>query len=223
MPAGKIQPPHKLQRFVSPALILVGIMLLIYVGIEYGQMYAEQHRLAREWEQQQNKASDPNSGTSSANVSDSGLIRLVIPKISLTSFIVEGTNHRSLLVGPGHVKDTPEPGQLGNAVISAHRDTFFRHLHELEKGDQMIVERAGKEYHYEITGKKIVDPSDVSVMHRTPDAQLTLITCYPTYYIGPAPKRLVIFSKMVGDGPTQNAEALESSAATRVKAVGATQ
>jgi sortase A len=93
--------------------------------------------------------------------------------------------------------DTAEPGELGNAVISGHRDTFFRHIHELEKGDQVYVERGGRRMVYEVTGKKIVEPDDVSVASPTKDSELTLITCYPTYYIGPAPKRLVVFTKLL--------------------------
>src|SRR5450432_741393 len=95
------------------------------------------------------------------------------------------------------MKLTAEPGETGNAVITGHRDTFFRHIYELNKGDQIQVRRSGRTFTYEVTGKKIVMPEDVSVIKSTTDAQLTLITCYPTYYIGPAPKRLVVFSKLV--------------------------
>ena len=91
---------------------------------------------------------------------------------------------------------TAEPGEIGNSGITGHRDTFFRHIYELEKGDQFFVERGGKRLVYEVTGKKIVEPTDMSVTRPTDDAQVTLITCYPTYYIGPAPKRLVVFSKL---------------------------
>src|SRR5205085_6619341 len=111
--------------------------------------------------------------------------------------VVEGTTRKKLLVGPGHLTDTPEPGANGNSVISAHRDTFFRHIYELKKGDSILVQRAGREYRYEVTGKKIVQPDDISVIKPTTDAQLTLVTCYPTYYIGPAPERLAVFSKLM--------------------------
>lgn len=127
------------------------------------------------------------------------MVRLVIPKIDLTSFVVEGTTHKALLLGPGHMTKTAEPGAIGNSVITGHRDTFFRHIYELQKGDQLFVERGGKRFVYEVTGKKIVEPSDMSVVRPTEDAQVTLITCYPTYFIGPAPKRLVVFSKLAGE------------------------
>src|SRR5207237_6803091 len=97
------------------------------------------------------------------------------------------------------------PGEPGNAVITGHRDTFFRHIYELQKGDEILVRRNGELYKYQVTGKKIVDPEDVSVLKQTTDAQLTLITCYPTYYIGPAPQRLVVFSKLVPTPPASSA------------------
>ena len=88
------------------------------------------------------------------------------------------------------------PGSIGNAVITAHRDTFFRHIFELSQGDEIVIHRGGQVYHFQVTGKKVVKPEDVSVLKPTSDAELTLITCYPTYYIGPAPERLVVFSKL---------------------------
>lgn len=103
------------------------------------------------------------------------------------------------------MKRTAQPGETGNAVITAHRDTFFRHIYELNKGDQIQVRRSGRTFTYEVTGKRIVMPEDVSVIKPTDNPQLTLITCYPTYYIGPAPKRLVVFSKLVdSDGQPAN-------------------
>jgi sortase A len=180
------------RRFVPVSLVAAGLALLIFVGSQYGQMYLEQKHMAERWQQEQEKPS------SSAQSADDSLIRLVIPKIDLTSFVVEGTNRHALLLGPGHMIETAEPGELGNAVISGHRDTFFRHIHELERGDQVYVERGGKRLVYEVTGKKIVEPDDISVAGPTKDSELTLITCYPTYYIGPAPKRLVVFTKLLG-------------------------
>ena len=64
---------------------------------------------------------------------------------------------------------------------------------------RVLVQREGKTFRYQVVGKKIVEPDDMSVVRPVKDSQLTLITCYPTYYIGPAPKRLVVFSKLVGE------------------------
>ena len=191
-------------------LIILGALLLVYVSWQYGSMYLEQQRLAREWQRQQQSLPAPNAAAipSAKPVSaDDGLTRLTVPKINLDSVIVEGTSRHALLLGPGHLKDTPVPGDDGNAVISGHRDTFFRHLHELEKGDELLVQRGGRTFHYQVIGKKIVKPTDVSVIAPTKDAEMTLITCYPTYFIGPAPDRLVVFTKLIDEQPRTTAAA----------------
>ncbi len=180
---------------------MLGALLLAYVGFEYAQMYWGQKHLQDEWAQEQQRQQLREGATSAkpAALKDDGLTRLSIPSISFDAVVVEGTSHRALLLGPGHLEDTPAPGSTGNSVISGHRDTFFRHIHELEKGDPILVRRNGKTFHYQVTGKQIVQPTDMSVLKPSNDAELTLITCYPTYYIGPAPKRLVVTSKLVAD------------------------
>ncbi|MBZ5629211.1 MAG: class D sortase [Acidobacteriia bacterium] len=185
-----------LRQAISPLLVMLGLVLLGYVGTQYGEMCLEQRRLAQEWRRQQDaRAVGPHSVAT--------LTRLSVPKIDLDSVVVEGTNHKALLLGPGHMRNTPAPGELGNSVITGHRDTFFRHIHELEKGDTVLIERDGKTFKYEVIGKKTVEPDDLSVLRPVTASQLTLITCYPTYYIGSAPKRLVVFSKLIGEDEAQ--------------------
>ena len=187
-----------IKRALPYVFVLAGAVLLTYVAAEYGAMGWEQHRLARKWEEQYQAAENArqNGGAMEA-IHDDGLIRVSIPKIELDAIVVEGTTRKQLNLGPGHLVETAQPGDNGNAVISAHRDTFFRHIYELNKGDEILVRRRGEVFRFQVTGKKIVDPSDVTVTKQTGDAQLTLITCYPTYYIGPAPERLVVFSKLI--------------------------
>lgn len=181
--------------------------MLIYVGSEYATTYLEQRRLARQWQEQQERLESQPKQTSSNEpaVADNGLMRLSIPKINLDAFVVEGTTYKKLKLGPGRMVDTALPGDVGNSVITAHRDTFFRHIYELKKGDEIVVQRSGKKFRYEVTGKKIVDPADMSVTKQSKDKRLTLITCYPTYYIGPAPERLVVFSKLADDNQDSQA------------------
>jgi sortase A len=179
------------RRYWPTLLIIAGIVLLVYVGVQYGTMYAKQKELAQQWQQQNVNLPEEPAGLVTT------LTRLTIPSIKLDAVVVEGTNRKALLIGPGHMESTPEPGDRGNVVITGHRDTFFRHVYELNAGDSILVQRAGREYRYQVTGKKIIAPDDLSVVRPTSDSQLTLITCYPTYWIGPAPKRLVVFSKLV--------------------------
>ncbi len=180
------------RRALSYFFLIVGVGLVVYVGTQYGSMYREQSRLERAWQAQQMSPPLDHPG-----IPADTLTRLTIPKIDLDSVVVEGTTPHDLLLGPGHLEHTATPGGPGNSVISAHRDTFFRHIYELKKGDSVLVQRGGKTYEYEVTGKKIIEPDDLSVIRPTQDPQLTLLTCYPIYYIGPAPKRLAVFAKLV--------------------------
>lgn len=191
--AGKLR-PYFTRRILSLMMVIVGAGLLGYVAISYWGMYRSQHNLEAEWERQASRVNTPGHAPVSP---DQLLTRVIIPKIGMDAIVVEGSSRKQLSEGPGHMKLTANPGETGNAVITAHRDTFFRHIYELIKGDQIQIRRNGHLFTYEVTGKRIVMPEDVSVIKPTTNPQLTLITCYPTYYIGPAPKRLVVFSRLV--------------------------
>jgi sortase A len=184
------------RRWLSLSLMLAGALLLTYVGSQYFAMYAKQRSLSRQW-QEENVRAKAGNGKAVSGAADDGLTRISIPRIELDAVVVEGTSYKQLAVAPGHLTDTATPGEDGNAVITAHRDTFFRHIYELKKGDNILIQRRGEVYKFEVTSKKIVTPDDVSVLRHSKDARLTLITCYPTYYIGPAPERLVVISKLV--------------------------
>lgn len=179
---------------IALALMIAGVVLLGYVATQYWGMFHRQKQLAQQWEQQAAQLNVPGHAQLSP---EDMLTRVIIPKINLDAIVVEGASRKDLSEGPGHMRETAMPGQPGNTVITGHRDTFFRHIYELNRGDEITIRRAGQAYKYEVTSKKIVMPDDLSVIRQTSDPQLTLITCYPTYYIGPAPKRLVVFSKLV--------------------------
>src|SRR4051812_5454718 len=121
------------RHYISPLLLVVGVVLVGYVASQYYQMHQEQKRLQAKWEQQQ-KA--PTVSEAKEQPADDGLIRLTIPKIDLAAIVVNGTTRMDLKSGPGKITGTPLPGEVGNSVISAHRDTFFRHIYELRAGDE---------------------------------------------------------------------------------------
>jgi len=190
------------RTYLPVALMLVGLLTLAYVGSEYFAMYREQKSLAAEWAQQErDRMARVSEQTNKQERTNDGIIRLQIPKIDLDAYVLEGSGHKQLKLGVGRITTTAIPGENGNAVVTAHRDTFFRHIVELKKGDEIIVRRNGERMVFQMNGNKIVKPTDISVLKQTEDPELTLITCYPTYYIGPAPERLVVFSKLVSRGP----------------------
>ena len=109
-------------------------------------------------------------------------IRIQIPDIGVDAPIVEGDNWESLKQGCGHHLGSANPGESGNCVISAHNDIFgeiFRDLPDLDLGDEVFVHTASQVYRYVVTQKRIIEPTEVSVMHPTSSPVLTLISCYP--------------------------------------------
>ncbi len=195
-------------------LILAGAALLAYVAVQYATMSYGQKQLARQWQAQQRKVSSASPPSSTLAVADS-LTRLSIPKLNFSAVVLEGTERRQLLLGPGHMRSTVFPGASGNSVITGHRDTFFRHIVELDKGDRIVVERGGGSYIYEVAYKKVVQPTELWVTEATSDTRLTLLTCYPIHYIGPAPERLVVVAKLVSSGSTPPAKIATASAPVR--------
>jgi len=177
-------------KLLSNSLIGVGAALLLFVAGNYTWTFEQQRSLMRAWEVQ-------NGVAHGISTNDIGLTRLTIPRIHLDVVISEGTSQRSLSLAPGHLTNTAIPGEPGNAVIAAHRDTFFRHIANLKIGDAIYIQRNGRQCRYVVTGRKIVSPEDISVLASSSESRLTLITCYPMHFIGPAPKRLVIFAKQV--------------------------
>ena len=164
-------------------------------------MYLQQRRLSREWRLEQNRFAERQLPRLKS-VADDGLTRISAREIGLDAIVVEGSDLDALAMGPGHIRGTAWPGEVGNAVITAHRDTFFHRLPELAKGDTVTVQRNGRSFTYEVTETRVVAANDMSVVQPTTDAELTLITCSPAYHIGPAPERLVVFSKRK-DTPAQ--------------------
>jgi sortase A len=123
--------------------------------------------------------------------------RLEIPSIHLSALFIEGADSRALRRAVGHIPGTALPGALGNVALSAHRDTFFRHLGQLAKGDAISITTRHGRYEYVVESLQVVDPDEQTVLRDLGRPTLTLITCYPFYYVGPAPKRFVLHAALV--------------------------
>lgn len=122
---------------------------------------------------------------------------LTIPKLEKTLPIYEGVDDATLKKGIGHLPSTPLPGQQSNAVLSGHRDTFFRGLDRLKIGDSLLVTIDYKTFIYKIKKIRVVDKDDKTVIVPKPKRTLTLTTCYPFTYIGPAPQRYIIEAQLL--------------------------
>lgn len=178
------QPRGNRRRTLSAVLLVTGGVLCSSVAASYVAMYVEQRKLLHEFK------TDHKAGEA--------LTKLSIPRIGLRAVVIDGASAHSLLMGPGHVAGSAIPGTSGNAVIAGHRDTFFRHVDQLKVGDSIFILRGGRQFHYLVTQRKVVQPNDLSVLQPSKVSEITLITCYPTHFIGPAPQRLVIVSRLAG-------------------------
>lgn len=121
-----------------------------------------------------------------------------IPRLGLRTAVLEGDDTVSLSYGAGHIPGTPEPWVPGgNVGIAAHRDTIFRALRNVKPADRIHLQTLHGDHDYVVESTQIVKPSNVSVLAGSAQSELTLVTCYPFYYIGSAPLRFVVRSREV--------------------------
>jgi sortase A len=137
----------------------------------------------------------------------SGLIgEIEIARIGLSAVVLEGDTESSLSAGVGHVTGTAFPGEAGNVALAAHRDTYFRPLQHVEPGDSVWIRTPDGRFGYEVDSVLIVAPDRTDVLRDSGRSELTLVTCYPFHWIGPAPKRYVVHARALesGTGPSSN-------------------
>ena len=122
----------------------------------------------------------------------SAIGRLEIPRIGLSVVVLEGSDSDTLRLGVGRLQNSSLPGEPGNVVLAGHRDTFFRALRTIRQGDQIAVRTEYGTFPYKVDWTRVVNPTDVEVLQPTPQPSLTLVTCYPFYYVGAAPQRFIV-------------------------------
>jgi sortase A len=127
--------------------------------------------------------------------------RVSIPRIGVSAILLEGVDTRTLRRGAGHIPATALPAAEGNTGIAAHRDSFFRGLKDIREGDAIELTTLDGTYTYQVQWTRIVRPDDVSVLEPTDRAALTLVTCYPFYYVGSAPQRFIVRARRTDKDP----------------------
>jgi len=130
------------------------------------------------------------AGTFAAQTLPEAVLR--IPSVQLAVPVYADTNETNLNRGAGLIAGTARPEGTGNVGIAAHRDGFFRALKDVAVGDRLEVESLSGTRVYRVTRLSIVSPDDISVLRQTPQATVTLVTCYPFYFVGDAPQRYVV-------------------------------
>jgi sortase A len=185
---------------LAGAFLVVGAVLL---GVYYSRQHAADRaqRDAREWldraaQARRTAAMAPNPPRLHFHRGDV-LGRLSIPRLDLSVMVFEGDDAAILKKGAGHIPATSLPHQNGNLGIAAHRDTYFRPLRLIHPNDVIEFTTTEGVSRYSVTDTEIVGPSDIQVLAKAPGRDLTLVTCYPFYYLGSAPKRWIVHAKRI--------------------------
>jgi sortase A len=184
-------------RFSQRLFLWLGIALLGYAGGTAA--YAGIHHRYQSWKFDQEAAAPVVARVAEAEVEvvEGDIVgKLEIPRLEISVMVLHGMAENTLKLGAGHVPGTPLPGIEGNVVLAAHRDTFFRKLEGIVPGDSIQVTIPRRQtYEYVVDSTDIVDPEDTRVMESRARPELTLITCYPFYFVGSAPKRFIVHAR----------------------------
>jgi sortase A len=137
-----------------------------------------------------------------AEIPKDGLIgRLIIPRLSLSAIVREGINSATLSLAAGHIPGTALPGARGNTAVAGHRDTLFRGLKDVQPGDIIEFETFNGSLKYRVRSTEVVKPTDIGVLQSGRENELTLVTCFPFYYIGSAPDRFIVKASQFSASP----------------------
>lgn len=187
---------------------IAALALAWYAGVRI-EASREQRALSQELEQSRSTLATAADAAEPASpvrrplrpAARSMVARIEVPRLRLSAMAREGIDTRTLRGSAGHVPGSALPGEAGNAAFAAHRDTFFRPLRDIRRGDEIEVATPSGDFRYVVSAIRIVEPSDVSVLRASREPTLTLVTCYPFDYIGSAPQRFIVSARLVGTTP----------------------
>ena len=181
-----------IRRALHYVFLIGGILGLAYAGYVIAEAHA--YQASEEW-----RFENVSKNEQPPFVLEGGVIgAMEIPRLGLKVIVVQGDSLKILQHAVGHLPETALPGEWGNVVLAGHRDSFFRPLRNIQSGDAITLKTSGGDLRYEVESTSVVPPSDVQVLEPSSGRTLTLITCFPFYYVGPAPNRFVVRARQVG-------------------------
>lgn len=195
---------RRVRRLLS-YLLLSGGALFIFLGIrDLVEWRLGQSEMEREFQRDQPSRPSPFHAPADVNASPfpsaprvgDAIAKLEIARLQTDLYVVEGDGAPQLRVGPGHVSGSAMPGADGNCIIAGHRDTHFRVLKDIRVGDEIVLDTRDGEYTYRVETTQVVSARDTRSLRPTSDAELHLVTCYPFYYVGAAPKRFIVQARL---------------------------
>jgi sortase A len=184
-------------------LLVAGVLALAYAGFVVSDAHTYQ---AMEQSKFESESRGLIRNPSQDNVphlvaKGSAIGELEVPRLGLKAIFVQGDSPTILRRAVGHLTDTALPGQQGNVVLDGHRDTFFRPLRNIRQGDTITLKTLDGDFQYQVESTAVVPPTDIQVLQASSERTLTLITCFPFYYVGSAPDRFIVRARQVGPLP----------------------
>ena len=190
------QPTQRVLGFAYYIFLAAGIIALAHAGYAALEAYWYQHVEITNFEKLSVVAEPPVVDT--VAVAEGEVIgEIEVPRLRMKAIVVQGDSENELQRAVGHIPKTALPNQPGNVALAGHRDGLFRPLRNILPGDAITLRTAGHEYQYEVQWTAIVPPTAVRVIQPTSEPSLTLVTCFPFYYVGAAPDRFIVRARKV--------------------------
>ena len=172
-------------------LMVFGALSLGYAGFVFADSHRYQALEMKKFEQAA-RLEEPHLPVEGEVIGE-----IQVPRLGLRVMVVQGDSAASLRHAVGHVAKSALPGEWGNVALAGHRDTLLRPLRNIQIGDEIRFSTVKHDFDYVVESIEVVAPSDIRVLQVTSGHDLTLITCFPFYYVGSAPKRFVVHAREV--------------------------
>jgi sortase A len=206
-------PLRKILKWSQRALFGCAILFLGYCGFALTDAWLFQRRASRDLDRlrrDRRGASEVSPQPKSvagpkvapAIIAGSLIGRIEIERLHLNVVVIEGVDKTTLRRAVGHIPGTALPGDAGNVGLAGHRDTFFSPLKELKIRDEVRISTPNGIFKYQVVSLTVVDPANVGVLAPSDENVLTLVTCYPFYFVGAAPQRWIVRAKQVSSYTT---------------------
>jgi sortase A len=187
--------------FTVAGVLALGYCLTVLVDASLYQA-REARQFASELRmRERSTATPPGPSAAVAVLQNGGIVgRLEIPRLGVSVMVVEGVSEGALKGAVGHIPGTALPDEGSNVGIAGHRDTFFRPLRSIRRNDTITLATLQGVYRYRVLATDVVRPEDIQVLYPTGRDLLTLVTCFPFDYVGPAPKRFIVQAERLPEG-----------------------
>ena len=189
------------RRWLGNAAIAAGVCLVLASGASVARGAIARDDARSRWAQLEasravSSARETVGRTGWVLAAGAPVARLEIPRLGLDEVVVEGVDESALRAGPGHMSGSALPGEYGNSVISAHRDRHFKSLGKIAVGDTILTDASEGKLAWTVSRIRVVD-ADAPVLRTSKTPLLTLTTCWPVRYFGPAPERLIVEASLI--------------------------